>query len=79
MGERLLRLSTVSSLFLISLLLLGLAIPTLVIWAQWQGHKGEWARYSPAQRRQFRLTVAIVAPIILAVAVALIVIDPLER
>jgi hypothetical protein len=67
------------TLVLILVLLFALAMPALLIWAQWQGHKGEWARYSPVQRRVFLRTVAIVLPLMVAFAVALILIDPLER
>jgi hypothetical protein len=64
---------------LIPVVLVGTAAPLLLMWALWRGHRGEWERYTPEQRRQFLVTVAITAPLVIGVAVALTLIDPLPR
>ena len=32
--------------------MLSTALPALAVWGMWRGTRGEWARFTPRQRRQ---------------------------
>jgi hypothetical protein len=68
------------TLLLAFVVIVGTAAPLLLMWALWQGFIGEWERHAAGRRRRgFVAGMVTAAAIVVAVTVALILIDPAGR
>jgi hypothetical protein len=66
-------------LLLLFAVIVGTALPLLILWGLFQGLTDEWSRFGPGKRRRGIVAGAIVAVAIVVGIVVLILLDPAQR